>query len=139
MSTRTGLAATALVTAAVMAGGCGGDDEGSSGGQAGSEPAATATEAPGQSVSEVAMSDDLKFSPDSVTASQGASITVKNAGSIQHDLKLRQDGSEAGGTELVDGGKSTTFKVTVEPGSYEMYCSVAGHEQGGMKGTFTVE
>jgi uncharacterized cupredoxin-like copper-binding protein len=39
----------------------------------------------------------------------------------------------------VDGGQSATFKVSVKPGSYEMSCSVAGHEDAGMKGTFTVQ
>lgn len=122
--------AVALVSALAAAAGCGGDDE---------EPTPAATEAPGEKVSEIAMSDDLKFSPESVTASQGATITVTNDGSIDHDLKLRQGGSEAGGTELVEGGGSTTFDVEAEPGAYEMYCSVPGHEQGGMKGSFTVE
>jgi uncharacterized cupredoxin-like copper-binding protein len=29
--------------------------------------------------------------------------------------------------------------VSVEPGTYAMFCSVPGHEDGGMKGTFAVQ
>jgi plastocyanin len=117
---------------------CGGGDSQSED-QGNSSQSSGSAETAGQTVSKVSMSDALKFSPATVTATQGATITVANTGALKHDLKLRQGGKEVGGTELVDGGKSATFKVTVKPGSYEMFCSVAGHEQGGMKGTFTVQ
>jgi plastocyanin len=120
------VAAFALLLAA---GGCGGDDNASSDGAASSS----------NDVSVVEMSDQLRFDPADVTVSSGATITVKNSGSLQHDLKLRQGGKEVGGTELVDGGKSASLNVSVKPGTYEMFCSVPGHEAAGMKGTFTVK
>ena len=38
-------------------------------------------------------------------------------------------------------GKGGTSKVSVnlKPGTYTFYCSVPGHEAGGMKGTLTVK
>ena len=38
-------------------------------------------------------------------------------------------------------GQGGTSKVTanLKPGTYEFYCSVPGHEAGGMKGTLTVK
>jgi uncharacterized cupredoxin-like copper-binding protein len=125
---RTALIAAAVVFALALAA-CGGDDNGSAGG------GAKAT----SNASEVQMSDRLRFDPADVTVSQGATITVKNSGSLQHDLKLRQNGNVVAGTDLVDGGKTATLEVGVKPGTYEMFCSVPGHEDGGMKGTFTVQ
>lgn len=82
---------------------------------------------------------EYKFTPGSVTVEQGATVSVPNGGALQHDLKLRKSGKVVGGTELVDAGQSVDFEVDVKPGSYEMLCSVPGHEEGGMKGEFTVK
>lgn len=136
-TTRSAMTVLALATLLSVVG-CGGDSSSSEDEGKPSQSSGSA-ESSGQTVSKVSMFDELKFSPATVTAKQGATITVVNTGALQHDLRLRQDGKQAGGTDLVDGGKSATFKVTVKPGSYEMFCSVAGHEQGGMKGTFTVQ
>lgn len=136
---RTRRAAGALAVAiCIGVAGCGGDDEKSSGSE--STPAAKSTPAETSSaeVSKVAMSE-YKFEPGSVTVKQGATISAPNGGALQHDLKLRQGGKVVGGTELADAGKSVDFKVDVKPGTYEMFCSVPGHEQSGMKGEFTVE
>jgi plastocyanin len=129
---RTGLVVV-LVAFGLALAGCGGDDSSSESG-ASDGGTSTSTE-----TSEVQMSDQLRFDPAEVTVSEGATITVKNDGTLQHDLKLRQNGKEVGGTDLVDGGKSASLKVTVKPGTYEMFCSVPGHEDGGMKGTFVVK
>lgn len=125
---------------ALLAVGCGG------GGDSGGKAADTATQqAPTETtggaaaqVSEVKMSE-YKFAPSNVTAKAGSTITVPNAGSLSHDLKLRKGGKELGGTKLVDAGGSAKLKVDFPAGSYEMFCSVTGHEEQGMKGTFTVK
>ena len=53
---------------------------------------------------------------------------------------MREKGGEdLGGTEVISGGTETKLKVDFEPGEYEMYCTVPGHEESGMVGTFTVE
>jgi plastocyanin len=131
---------TAVLLGAILAlvgVGCGGDDD------SGGEPADTAaqqapTETGGAEVSEVKMSE-YKFDPSDVSAKAGDTLTVDNGGSLQHDLRLRKGGKELGGTKLVDAGGSTKLKVDFRAGSYEMFCSVPGHEDLGMKGTFTVK
>jgi uncharacterized cupredoxin-like copper-binding protein len=39
----------------------------------------------------------------------------------------------------VGSGGNSTFKANLKPGTYTFYCSVSGHEEGGMKGTLTVK
>jgi plastocyanin len=61
-----------------------------------------------------------------------------NESPIQHDIGVR-DGGEIGKGAIVGQGGTSRFTATLEPGSYTFFCSVAGHEAGGMKGTLTVE
>lgn len=81
---------------------------------------------------------ERKFTPSEVRAAAGAPLAVRNDGSVGHDLKLRRDGEEIGGTEVLNPGETQQLQVLFEPGDYEMYCSVPGHEESGMKGTFSV-
>jgi plastocyanin len=97
----------------------------------------TPTAAGGRVVSKIAGSE-FKFAPSSVTVKRGSSITFDNAGTIGHDLKVRRDSKILGGTSVIQPGKTATLKVSFPAGTYTMFCSVPGHEQSGMKGTFTV-
>jgi uncharacterized cupredoxin-like copper-binding protein len=121
-----------LAAAATAAGGCGG------GGKTGSASAPAGTQAPGAAVSKIGLSE-FKFSPASATVKKGSTITVVSQGSLPHDLRLRKASQAKGGTAILAPGKQTTLEVNVAAGTYEMYCSVPGHEQSGMKGTFTVQ
>jgi len=44
---------------------------------------------------------------------------------------------EFGGTKKITKGTTTAY-LTLKKGKYNFYCSVAGHEDAGMKGTLTV-
>lgn len=81
---------------------------------------------------------EREFTPGDVNATTGTRIAVRNAGSVGHDLKLRRDGKEAGGTQVLNPGETQLLEVLFEPGDYEMYCSVPGHEEAGMSGSFAV-
>lgn len=117
-----------LLSASLAASGCGGGDDKST------EPAAT----PAERTEAVAMSE-RKFSPRNVTAASGSVLAIHNAGKVGHDFKLRRDGQEVGGTPILNPGMTLSLEVRYPPGRYEMYCSVPGHEEAGMQGTFTVE
>lgn len=101
---------------------------------------------------------DLKYSTGSVTAKAGEviEIALANKGSIDHDVSfkelpgdaaLRVDGKEkdvdAGKTAIhahMKSGSTGALRLKVStPGTYEFYCSVAGHKEAGMKGTLTVQ
>lgn len=54
---------------------------------------------------------------------------VKNVGHIQHDLVIAGTTFR---TKLISPGKTETLTAQLKPGTYELYCSVAGHKQAGM-------
>jgi uncharacterized cupredoxin-like copper-binding protein len=62
---------------------------------------------------------------------------VQNAGQIEHDLVITGQGLTQG-TPRFGGGQSKTLKVTLKPGTYELFCSVPGHKQAGMDLHITV-
>ena len=127
----------ALASALVLAA-CGGDDDNGGEEAAQQETAPAETTGAGGQAADVSLSE-FEFDPADVTAEAGSTITLENVGSTGHDLRLRKGGKDIGGTEVFDAGQSEQLKVDFEPGKYEMYCSVPGHEDSGMKGTFTVK
>lgn len=77
---------------------------------------------------------EFKFALSKTAAPKGAiAFKVTNKGKLKHDFKIA--GKK---TPLLATGKSKTVNVTLKPGKYAFLCTVAGHAQAGMKGTFTV-
>jgi plastocyanin/mono/diheme cytochrome c family protein len=81
---------------------------------------------------------DIAFSTDQLTVKPGDTITMTNAGSLEHDFTV-----DDLGIHEVTPGNGDTVTITIpedaKPGDYEFYCSVPGHKQAGMVGTLTVE
>ena len=78
----------------------------------------------------------LAFASTNATAPAGKlQIVMPNPSPLQHDIGLKGDGQ---GPVVGTGGKSS-FSATLKPGKYTYFCSVPGHEAGGMKGTLTVK
>jgi uncharacterized cupredoxin-like copper-binding protein len=134
------LAAALLVLLALGAAGCGGGDDDEDGGEAQQQqaPAEQSGDGGGAAASAVSMSE-FEFEPAEVSVERGSTLTVNNEGSLDHDLKVRDGGEVIGGTDVFPGGESQELEVDFPPGSYEMFCSVPGHEDSGMTGSFTVE
>jgi len=129
------LLAVMLVTALVVAG-CGDDDD-DDGGEA--TTTEQTTEAAGPTVLEIPMADSgLAFAVTEATAPAGE-ITLRsvNPQGVEHNIALDAPEPVVGDT-VADGGVSE-ITVTLEPGTYEYYCAVPGHQEGGMVGTLTVE
>ncbi len=100
---------------------------------------------------------DIKYSAGALTAKSGEvlEVALANKGSIDHDVTvkelpgdraLRVEGKAAkvedgkGIHAHIKSGSSGTLRLKVPaPGTYEFYCSVAGHKEAGMKGTLTVQ
>lgn len=79
----------------------------------------------------------LAFTSDKASAPAGAiTVASPNESPIQHNIALKPGGPIG---PVVGTGGNSTFKVTLKPGTYTFYCSVTGHEAGGMKGTLTVK
>ncbi len=63
-------------------------------------------------------------------------ITVRNNGTMVHNIAVR-------GTDLVspdvEAGETTELDISeLEPGVYEIYCTIPGHTESGMSTTLTV-
>jgi plastocyanin len=81
----------------------------------------------------------LAFQYSKANATAGSvTLEMPNKSSITHDISIKGNGINENGPQVGQGG---TSKVTADlkPGTYTFYCSVPGHEAGGMKGTLTVK
>ena len=65
-------------------------------------------------------------------------ITLSNPAEIPHNVSLRGNGVNEQG-ETVGKGGTSEVSAKLEPGTYQFFCSVPGHEQAGMLGTLTVK
>lgn len=80
----------------------------------------------------------LAFNASRAIARAGAlKLVMSNGASIQHNIAIKGGGVDQKGPVVGRGGTSTV-PARLKPGAYTFYCSVPGHEAGGMKGTLTV-
>jgi uncharacterized cupredoxin-like copper-binding protein len=105
---------------------------------------------------------DLGFNPASleVTAGEAVELVLQNSGVLEHDFSVQEfptegmaeetggsghdgghDGSEAPDLHVAAlGGQSATLEFTpTKAGTYEFWCTVAGHKEAGMTGTLVVQ
>jgi plastocyanin len=81
---------------------------------------------------------ELRFAKATLEAPAGEiRLVMENPSALEHNIAVRGDGLDEKG-EVVGQGETSEVTVELEPGEYEFYCSVPGHEQAGMKGTLTV-
>lgn len=125
-----------------VAAGCGGDDDDE-------EAAAPEMEAPEMEEEPAGgltvEMKEFEFIPNDVTIEEGETITADNTGDIVHNFTIEEgtDASEPS-KELaaspdVDAGDSAEFTPDLKPGEYALVCTIPGHRESGMIGTFTVE
>jgi plastocyanin len=83
----------------------------------------------------------LEFEPETLEAQPGSVVaTFTNPAPIAHDFCVEDDGGEEiGCTRIVADGDDSTTTLELEQGDYTFYCSVAGHREGGMEGSLTVD
>lgn len=81
----------------------------------------------------------LAYVTKKATAPPGSlEISSKNDADIPHDIAIEGGGASGKGA-IVQGGGVSKFTVSLKPGAYQYYCTVAGHREGGMEGTLTVK
>ncbi|MBI5082787.1 MAG: cupredoxin domain-containing protein [Chloroflexi bacterium] len=106
----------------------------------------------------------MKFQPAmiEVKVGQPVKMTMRNSDSVDHDFsimeiptsKISSTAESVAGHDMGSGGtakepqlhiavamgKSGTLEFTpTKPGTYEFFCTVAGHKEAGMKGTLVVK
>jgi plastocyanin len=78
--------------------------------------------------------DKLSFDKDAYEASAGCiEVTYRNEGSLAHTLLVK----EQAGFKLSVGDEDTGT-ITLESGTYRLYCDIPGHESAGMHAQLTV-
>lgn len=81
----------------------------------------------------------LAFVSNRASAEAGTvQLTMPNPSPINHNIAVRGPGLDKRGPVVGTGGTSKV-SVDLEAGRFEFYCSVPGHEEGGMRGQLTVE
>jgi plastocyanin len=81
----------------------------------------------------------LAFVAAKATAKPGRiEFVMPNESPINHNIAVK-DGSVDTKGPVVGTGGTSRFTEQLEAGRYTFYCSVPGHEQGGMRGDLTVE
>jgi mono/diheme cytochrome c family protein len=80
----------------------------------------------------------LSFLFGKATAKPGpVTIDMPNQSPIQHNISIT--GPVNGKGPIIGHGATSSFSVTLKPGTYEFLCDVPGHAAAGMKGTLTVK
>lgn len=136
-------AALATGALAVALAGCGGNTAPDTGPAASSAPA-QGTAAAGSSTDTAAgtltaTESEYKIDLSSADLTAGTyTITVANAGRSTHSLTIQGPGGVDVTSDIVQGGKSTTMTVTLQPGEYEVFCPIGNHRQMGMETTLRV-
>jgi manganese oxidase len=98
--------------------------------------AANATADAGAPSSVTVELSEFAIDPASITVAAGGVLEVTNRGVAEHDLAVI--GTDVA-TPMLQGGDAATLELSsLAPGTYDIHCSVPGHEAGGMKGTLTI-
>ncbi|HET7702746.1 MAG TPA: cupredoxin domain-containing protein [Candidatus Limnocylindrales bacterium] len=83
---------------------------------------------------------DFTLDPTDVRVQGAVSLAVTNAGPTVHNVAIRDAaGAVVGTTKDLKTGESETITPALAAGTYTLFCSLAGHESLGIKGTLTVE
>jgi plastocyanin len=126
--TRAGLAGALVVGGLVLAG-CGGDDGGSADGGDGGAPADVVVHG----------NDALQFDKESYTARTGTNvIELVNDGAQAHTLLFDDDAVDFDKLGVTGQGDTDSGSVDLDPGTYTIYCDIAGHRAAGMEATLVV-
>jgi plastocyanin len=82
---------------------------------------------------------EFTFTPSALEAKAGdvLEVTLVNKGTIEHDLTIDALGIKA--YAAVGKTATATTEAALTAGTYEFYCSIAGHKEAGMVGTLTVK
>jgi plastocyanin len=85
-----------------------------------------------------ALASGLKYNTTVLRAHPGKiKLVFTNQSMLQHNVRIESGEHELGGTKTIGKGQAIAL-VSLKKGTYSFYCSVAGHEDAGMKGKLIV-
>ena len=79
---------------------------------------------------------EFAITPATMQVPAGGSLRVTNAGATAHNMTVRD--TDIATAELAAGDTEDLDLSSLEPGEYEIYCSIPGHAESGMTGTLTI-
>ena len=119
MRLRTPVLLSVLAALAVAGTGCGGDNDGSAGGDSGATQATIKT---------------FMYEPDPIETEAGSTVTWTNEDDILHTVTLAKSGEGEAFDEKLDGAGTKAEVTFPEAGTFEYLCTV----HAGMEGTVVV-
>jgi uncharacterized cupredoxin-like copper-binding protein len=135
---RKSLALFAIVIPLVLAA-CGGDDDSSSTSASSDTESSTTVSAGGSGDTLDFSETEFKIDPADPTAKAGnVTFNVTNDGQTVHNLEVEGNGVEEV-TDDLQPGDNGVLSVDLQPGTYEIYCSIDSHREQGMEGELTVQ
>lgn len=84
---------------------------------------------------------EYSFDPAKVVVTGGGGalrVTLRNRGSLAHDVRVLKGGRDLGGTQSSEGKRPHSATVDLKPGRYRLICSVGDHAQLGMRASLEV-
>jgi uncharacterized cupredoxin-like copper-binding protein len=138
-----GSGAVVAAAAAVVLAGCGSSSSGGGTASGGSSSAAgggtssSAAGGTGTAVTVDASEYSLKL-PSNHMAPGTYTFTMDNVGHATHAIEIEGPGIDKAKSSTAGPGGTATLTVTLQAGSYEMWCPVGNHKQAGMDTTITV-
>lgn len=79
---------------------------------------------------------EFAIEPSAITVPVGGALSVTNAGTTAHNVSIEGTGVRT--ADLGPGGTASLDVSTLEPGEYQVLCTVPGHGEAGMTATLTV-
>jgi len=79
---------------------------------------------------------EFKIDPAMVDVAAGGSLTVKNAGTVVHNLTV--EGTDLKTADIAPGGSETLDVSSLKAGSYTIICAIPGHKGAGMEAMLMV-
>jgi plastocyanin len=108
-------------------------------GSASPSPNRSADPSPSATIGKAVTERDFRFDEPSLSVPVDTALAVTNAGPTIHNLAIRDaSGAVLATTSDLKPGASETLPLELSAGTYEMFCSLAGHESLGLKGTITI-
>lgn len=86
------------------------------------------------------VSDEYLFDPETIHAKPGrVQVRLRNIGTLNHNLKFFRGEKVLGELQLLAPKEVSDTTIDLEPGTYEMICTVGDHEALGMSGEIIVK
>lgn len=144
-----GSGAVVAVAAAVVLAGCGSSGSGggtaaggassAGGGASSAAGGGTSSSAAGAGTAVTVDASEYALKLPSTHMAPGTyTFTMDNVGHATHAIEIEGPGIDKAKSSTAGPGGKATLTVTLQPGSYEMWCPVGNHKQAGMDTTITV-